>query len=93
MLDKFKAFFRGGVYENTKKNFYPIGIGQRVAVAAGGDTIFATCIEILAKNIGQIQWGLYDPGGNTPAVFNPRYERVLNVEPYDGINAYEFGVG
>ena len=52
MLDKFKAFFRGGVYENTKKNFYPIGIGRRVAVAAGGDTLFATCIEILAKNIG-----------------------------------------
>ena len=30
MLDKFKAFFRGGVYESTKKNFYPIGTGRRV---------------------------------------------------------------
>lgn len=90
MLDKFKAFFRGGVYESTKKNFYPIGTGRRVMVDAAGDVIFATCIEILAKNIGQIQWGLYDPGGNTPAVFGPRYERALNVEPYDGINAYEF---
>lgn len=90
MLDKFKAFFRGGVYENTKKNFYPIGTGRRVVVDAAGDVIFATCIEILAKNIGQIQWGLYDPGGNTPVVFGPRYDRALNVEPYDGINAYEF---
>lgn len=53
MLDKFKAFFRGGVYENTKKNFYPIGIGQRVAVAAGGDTILLHALRFLLKILGR----------------------------------------
>lgn len=66
MLDKFKAFFRGGVYESTKKNFYPISTGRRVVVDAAGDVIFATCIEILAKILGRSSGGCTTRAGIPP---------------------------
>ena len=57
---------------------------------AGGDLVFITCMEILAKNVAQIQWGLF--GSDNKEIENtmPMFQKALNLQPYPGINAYDF---
>jgi len=91
MLEKIKNYFRGSAYQNTQgTTIFPVWNGRRVVVDAGGDLVFLTCMEVLAKNVAQIQWGLYGTDNkeieNTMAMF----QRTLNLEPYPGINAYDF---
>ena len=91
MLEKIKNYFRGSAYQNTQgTTIYPVWNGKKVVVDAGGDLVFLTCIEILAKNVAQIHWGLFGSDNkeveNTMAIF----QKPLNLEPYPGINAYDF---
>jgi len=90
MFDKIKNYFRGSAYETQDTTIYPVWNGSRVVVDANGDLVFLTCMEILAKNVAQMQWGLYGSDNreveNTMAMF----QKVLNLEPYPGINAYDF---
>ena len=91
MLEKFKNYFRGSAYQNTKDTtIFPVWNGKRIVVDAAGDLVFLTCMEILAKNVAQIHWGLFGSDNkeveNTMAMF----QKPLNIEPYPGINAYDF---
>ena len=91
MLEKIKNYFQGSAYQNTKDTtIFPVWNGKRIAVDAAGDLVFLTCMEILAKNVAQIHWGLFGSDNkeveNTMAMF----QKPLNLEPYPGINAYDF---
>ena len=91
MLEKIKNYFQGSAYQNTQDTtIYPVWNGKRIAVDAAGDLVFLTCMEILAKNVAQIHWGLFGSDNkeveNTMAMF----QKPLNLEPYPGINAYDF---
>ena len=91
MLEKFKNYFRGSAYQNTKDTtIFPVWNGKRIVVDAAGDLVFLTCMEILAKNVAQIHWGLF--GSDNKEVENTMtmFQKSLNIEPYPGINAYDF---
>ena len=52
MLEKIKNYFRGSAYQNTQDTtIFPVWNGKKVVVDAGGDLVFLTCMEILAKNV------------------------------------------
>lgn len=90
MFNKIKNYFKGSVYQNVDTHVYPIGRGIRVNVDAGGNMVFATCVEILAKNLAQMRWGLYGPDNSELNTILPLYRKALNLQPYPGINAYDF---
>ncbi len=90
MLERLKNYFMGSVWKTVKTQVLPVGQGSRVAVDAGGNMIFATCVEILAKNIAQTQWGLYGADYNEQSNLMTTYRKPLNLSPYPGINAYDF---
>ena len=90
MFDKLRNYFKGTVYQNIKTEVFPVGRGVRVNVDANGNMVFATCVEILAKNLAQMRWGLYGPDNNEMKTIFPLYRRALNLQPYPGINAYDF---
>ena len=90
MFDRIKNYIKGSAYSAVKTQVIPIGRGNRIPVDAGGNMVFATCVETLAKNLAQIKWGLYGSDNeeisNTMALFR----KTLNLQPYPGINAYDF---
>ena len=91
MFENIKNYFRGSVYQNTEEgNIFPVMSGKRIVIDAGGDLVFLTCMEILAKNVAQIQWGLF--GSDNKEIENtmPMFQKALNLQPYPGINAYDF---
>lgn len=91
MLETIKNYFRGGAYQNAQEaHISPVWTGKRIPVDAGGDLVFITCMEILAKNVAQIQWGLF--GSDNKEIENtmPMFQKALNLQPYPGINAYDF---
>lgn len=90
MFNKIKNYFKGSVYQKIDTHVYPIGRGTRVNVDAGGNMVFATCVEILAKNLAQMRWGLYGPDNSELNTILPLYRKALNLQPYPGVNAYDF---
>ena len=91
MLEKIKNYFRGSAYQNTQDTtIFPVWNGKKVVVDAGGDLVFLTCMEILAKNVAQIRWGLYGSDNNEVENTMAMFQKVLNLQPYPGINAYDF---
>lgn len=90
MFNKIKNYFKGSVHQKIDTQVYPIGRGTRVNVDAGGNMVFATCVEILAKNLAQMRWGLYGPDNSELNTILPLYRKALNLQPYPGINAYDF---
>ena len=90
MFNKIKNYFKGGVHQAIDTQVFPIGRGIRVNVDAGGNMVFATCVEILAKNLAQMRWGLYGPDNSELNTILPLYRKALNLQPYPGINAYDF---
>ena len=90
MFEKLKNYFKGSVYQSFDTQFFPVGRGIRVNVDAGGNMVFATCVEILAKNLAQMRWGLYGADNNEMNTILPLYRKALNLQPYPGINAYDF---
>lgn len=91
MFNKIKDYFKGSVHQKIDTHVYPIGRGTRVNVDAGGNMVFATCVEILAKNLAQMRWGLYGPDNSELNTILPLYRKALNLQPYPGVNAYDFG--
>lgn len=92
MIEKVKAYF-AGFAANRKRDgpqVFPIGRGRRVTVDAGGDLIYATCIETLAKQVAQTSWGLYGRDNKEVSGRMGLFQSVLNLQPYPGINAYAF---
>lgn len=92
MFEQIKAYFRGFAASNRKRdgpNVYPVGHGRRVAVDAGGDVIYATCVEALARQLALTRWGVYGRDNKTAAVME-QFNEVLNLQPYPGINAHSF---
>ncbi len=91
MFKRILNYFRGSAYQHEMRNtIFPVWNGSRVVVEAGGDLVFLTCMEILAKNIAQIQWGLFGADNKEIANTMAMFQKVLNLEPYPGINAYDF---
>ena len=90
MFNKIKNYFKGSVHQAIDTHVYPIGRGTRVNVDAGGNMVFATCVEILAKNLAQMRWGLYGPDNSELNTILPLYRKALNLQPYPGVNAYDF---
>ena len=90
MFDKIKNYFRGSVYQKYETQIVPVGQGFRVNVDANGNMVYATCVEILAKNLAQMRWGLYGPDNSELNTILPLYRKALNLQPYPGINAYDF---
>ena len=90
MFDKLRNYFRGSVYQSFKTQFFPVGRGIRINVDAGGNMVYATCVEILAKNLAQMRWGLYGADNNEVNTILPLYRKALNLQPYPGINAFDF---
>lgn len=90
MFERVKNYFRGSVWKNTNTQVIPIGQGSRISVDANGNLIFATCIEILARNLAQVRWGLYGSDHKELANLMATYRKALNLMPYPGINAYDF---
>ena len=92
MFERIKAYFRGFTTGNRKRdgpNVYPVGYGRRVAVDAGGDAIYATCVEALARQLALTRWGVYGRDNKTAPVME-QFNEVLNLQPYPGVNAYNF---
>ena len=92
MFDKIRAYFKGFA-SNRKRdgpNVFPVGSGRRITVDAGGDTIYATCIETLARQIAQTRWGLYGKDNKEISRLMTQFQDVLNLQPYPGVNAYNF---
>ena len=92
MFDRFKAYF-AGFAANRKRDgphIIPLGRGSRVIVDAGGDTIYATCVETLARQIAQTRWGLYGKDNKEITRIMEQFQDVLNLQPYPGVNAYSF---
>ena len=90
MFNKIKNYFKGSVHQKIDTQVYPIGRGTRINVDAGGNMVFATCVEILAKNLAQMRWGLYGPDNSELNTILPLYRKALNLQPYPGVNAYDF---
>lgn len=90
MFEKIKNYFRGSAYQKKEVQVYPVGRGIRVNVDANGNMVFATCVEILARNLAQMRWGLYGPENNELKTILPLYRKALNLQPYPGINAFDF---
>ena len=90
MLERLKNYFKGSVWQTVKTQVLPVGRGIRCTVDAGGNMIFATCVEILAKNLGQMQWGLYGSDFNEQQNLMATFRKALNLSPYPGINAFDF---
>lgn len=92
MFERIKAYFNGFTTGNRKRdgpNVFPVGRGRRVAVDAGGDVIYATCVEALARQLALTRWGVYGKDNKTAAVME-QFNEVLNLQPYPGVNAYNF---
>ncbi|MBQ0066776.1 MAG: phage portal protein [Phascolarctobacterium sp.] len=89
MFEKIKALLRGPV---TKHYQHPIafGRGSTIRVDAHGDLTYATCIEIISKYMAQIKWGVYSKDNVEAKRAVSRCNRMLNFQPCDGINAYDF---
>lgn len=92
MFEALKNYFRGSVWRqsNTRTQIFPVGQGRRINVDANGDLIYSTCIEILARQLAQNEWGLYAKGNDEAGGLAAKYHRALNLEPYPGISAYDF---
>lgn len=92
MFDKIVNLFRGSIWKSkaSGNQYIPIGRGNRIPVDAGGDIVFATCIEILARELAQVRWSVYAPGNEEKNSVISRYHRAVNLEPYPGINASDF---
>jgi HK97 family phage portal protein len=72
------------------ENALPIGRGATVRVDAGGDLVFATCIEILAKRLAMTKWSVYGDDFNQVQYLAQAFNTTLNLQPYYGINAFDF---
>ena len=90
MLERLKNYFKGSVWQTVKTQVLPVGRGIRYTVDAGGNLVFATCIEILSKNLAQNRWGLYSADHKEQANLMATFRKALNISPYPGINAYDF---
>ena len=90
MFDKIRNYFKGSAYQKYETQIFPVGRGFRVNVDANGNMVYATCVEILAKNLAQMRWGLYGPDNSELNTILPLYRKALNLQPYPGINAYDF---
>lgn len=92
MFEKIKNYFKGKLPSRSKAgyNSFPISFGKTFTVDAQGDIVYASCIEILAKNMAQVKWGLYDQNNEEINNAMAIYRSVMNLEPYPGINAYDF---
>ena len=90
MLERLKNYFKGSVWQTVKTQVLPVGRGIRYTVDAGGNMIFATCIEILAKNLAQNKWAIYGADHKEQANLMATFRKALNLSPYPGINAYDF---
>lgn len=89
MFERLKNLIRGSA-QQVGHSVIPVGRGNTIPVDARGDIIFATCIEILAKQIGQIKWGLYGKDNKEVDNLMTQFRFALNQCPYPGINAYDF---
>lgn len=91
MFEKFFDLWKGKTANQAvKAPLFPVGQGRTITVDANGDIIFATCIEILAKQIAQVKWGLYAGDNKEIAPMMRLFNYVLNVSPYPGLTAYDF---
>lgn len=89
-LDRIIGFFTGYPKARPPRSFIPVGRGPRVYVDASGDLIYATCVNILAQAMAQCHWTVYDPQNNPQPDAAPGLRRALNIEPYPGLNAFDF---
>ena len=90
MFDRLKNYFRGTAYSSVHTQVIPIGSGNRIRVDANGNMVFATCVEVLAKNVAQTRWGLFGSDHNEVTNIMQSFQKALNLQPYPGINAYDF---
>lgn len=90
MLERIKNLIRGDAYRSSNNPVFPVGRGNRIPVDANGDIVFATCIEILAREVAQVRWNVYGTGNEVAENLMPLYHRAVNVQPYPGINASDF---
>lgn len=66
----------------------PVGRGSRISVSYSKDAVFTACVEILAKNLAQTKWRVYDSANNEVGYLTSLFNKTLNLQPYPGINAY-----
>lgn len=90
MFDRLKNYIRGTAYSSVQTQVIPIGSGNRIRVDANGNMVFATCVEVLSKNIAQTRWGLYGSDHNEVANTMQLFRKALNLTAYPGVNAYDF---
>lgn len=91
MFERLKAYLRG--YPTAPPgttNVIPVGRGPRVYVNANGDVTYATCVKVLAQNMAQQKWSVYDSKNTVDPGQVPGIGYVLNCQPYPGINAFDF---
>lgn len=89
MFEKIKALLRGSVNKHSQQPI-AFGRGSTIKVDAHGDLTYATCIEIITKYMAQIKWGVYSKENVEAKRAVTRCNRMLNIQPCDGINAYDF---
>ena len=75
MFESLKNYFTGSVWRqsSTRTQIFPVGQGRRINVDANGDLIYSTCIEILARQIAQNEWGLYAKGNDEAGGLAAKY--------------------
>ena len=91
MFEMFKNLWQNkSVHQVSPQPVMPVGYGRTITVDAKGDIVFATCVEILAKQMAQVRWGVYDKDNAEAPNIGKLLNYVLNVCPYPGITAYDF---
>lgn len=78
------------VSQTVEEIALPVGRGRVFATSANGDLIFATCIEILAKKLAQTKWSVYGTDNKEVGYLAAAFNSTINLQPYYGINAYDF---
>lgn len=75
---------------NNEHTIIPIGRGFSINQSVANDTTFISCIEILAKKMAQIKWGVYGGDNKKVGYLTSIFNKALNFQPYYGINAFDF---
>lgn len=91
MFEKIKDLWYGKAASSVvNAPLTQVGYGRTITVDAKGDIVYATCVEILAKQMAQVKWGLYSADNAEIAPLMRAFHYTLNVSPYPGITAYDF---
>lgn len=89
IFSNLKNYLTKSVFQ-TSYEVIPIGKGKTFNADFGGDIIYSTCIKILANNIANNKWAIYNDKNTPNNLLMKNYNFALNLQAYHGISAVDF---